>query len=161
MPAARIKEVRDAAVAKILTAWTDRDPAVDEVLGKYRADIEAAALGGRKVYVFPISTVGQVVTREEDQNDYALGIWVIERYADAGDPTEEWLDVRVAWVEWVWKLLGSPRGPRLLADPGIPDSGLWPDVAEITSVYDHEELVEGKLFASTLSVVYREQVEGT
>lgn len=155
-----MKQVRDAVVAKILAAWTERVPDSDEVLGRYRVDLDAAATGGRKVYVFPLSTAGQLVTRTEDQNDYALGLWVIERYTDAGDPTEEWLDTRVEWVEWLWKLLGAARGPRLLVDPEVPDSGLWPQVAEITTVYDHDELVEGKLFASVLQVVYREHEEG-
>lgn len=155
-----MKQVRDAVVAKILAAWTERVPDSDEVLGRYRVDLDAASVGGRKVYVFPLSTAGQLVTREEDQNDYALGLWVIERFTEAGDPSEEWLDARVEWVEWLWKLLGNARGPRLLVDPEVRDSGLWPQVAEITTVYDHDELVEGKLFASVLQVVYREHAEG-
>lgn len=156
---ARLKEVRDAAVAKILAAWTDRG-ASDAVTGVYRIDLDAATVTGRKVFVFPVSVAGRQVDRTEDENDYALGVWVVERYEPQGDPPDAWLDARLAWVEWLWKTLGNPRGARLLADPGDPNSGLWPAVAEITAAYDHDELAEGKLFASVLTVIYREHVEG-
>lgn len=157
--AARSKEVRDAIVAKILAWWTGRG-GEDEVTGLYRYDLKAESLTGRKVQVFPLRTAGEVVTRDEDANEYAFAVWIVERYEDEGDPTEEWIDDRVEWVELLWKQLGNPRGARLLADIGEPDSGLWPEVAEITTVYDHDELVEGKLFASVVTVVYREHTEG-
>lgn len=157
--AARSKEVRDAIVARILAWWTDRG-ADDAVSGLYRVDITAESLTGRKIQVFPLRTAGELVNRLEDANDYAFAVWIVERYTGEGDPTEEWIDERVEWVELLWKELGNPRGERLLADPGEPDSGLWPDVAEITTVYDHDELVEGKLFASVVTVVYREHTEG-
>jgi hypothetical protein len=156
--AARIAEVRDAAAAKITAAWSPADP--DGVVARYRVDIDSATHEGRKVYVFPSATASpEPATRGEDVFDYTLAFMVIERFTAAdgmGDPAEAWVDERVAWVEWLWKLLGDARAERLLADEEDPDSGLWPEVAEITTVYDLEELAERKLFVSVVTVTYRE-----
>lgn len=158
--AARIVEVRNAVVARILAAWVGRG-ADDNVTGPYRLDIDTKKLKGRQVYVFPSSTTGGPAYRGDDQNDYTLVVLVAEVYTGKGNPPDAWVDARVEFCEWLNQtVLGDPRAPRLLAVEGVEDSGLWPETAEVTTVYDIEELAEKKLFLSVLGVTYREQVEG-
>lgn len=160
MGATGITAVRDAAIAKVLAAWTTRT-ADDTVSGPARADKKLWKARGRGVYVFRSERADQPATRDEDQHDYTLVVWVIEKYPDAGDPPDEWVDERVNWVEWLLDLLGDPRGERLLATAGDPASGLWPESAALTTVYDVEDLTEHKAFSSVITVTYREQtVEG-
>lgn len=155
--AARIVEVRGAAVARVNDAWTDRASVDDAVSGPWRLDIDVAKHKGRKVYVFPSSYTGGPATRAEDQNDYTLAVVVAEVYRGGGDPPDDWIDARALFVEWLANtVLGDPRAGRLLAVEGDPDSGLWPESAEVTTVYDLEELTQKKLFFSVLTITYRE-----
>jgi len=157
--AARITEVRNAVAAAINAAWVSRESVNDEVVTLSRVTIDSATHAGRKVYVFRSAYAEVPVTRDEDQGDYTIAVMVVERYAGQGHPPESWVDARVDWCEWLVNLLGDARGPRLLAVEGQPDSGLWPEVAEVTTVHDLEELTEKKLFVSVLNVTYREHSE--
>lgn len=152
--AARVTEVRDAAVGRVGDWWAPVAP--DEVVGLSRVDIDSATLTGRKVYVFRSAYARAPATRGEDQGDYTLQVMVVERYADPGDPTEPWVDERVDFCDQLVEVLGDARGGRLLADPGDPTSGLWPETAEVAEVHDIEELAERKLFVSIMTVMYRE-----
>lgn len=154
--AARITEVRNGVVDKITSAWGPTGN--DAVIGLTRVDIDSKAVAGRKVYVFRSGYSTTPADRGEDQGDYTVAVMVVERYTGQGDPPETWIDDRVDWCEWLVRLLGDPRGDRLLATAGDPYSGLWPQSAEVTVVHDIEELAEKKLFVSVLSVTYREQV---
>lgn len=173
MAATGITAVKDALVARIDANWVTlaaaqltppaadqraRQSDQDEVIGRARFDLDAGSLRGRKIVVFRGGRADEPASRSEDQYDYLLALWVVERYTDPGDPSEEWIDERVEWCEWLLTLIGSPRRPPLLADANNPNAGLWPQVAAIEEVYDEQELSENKLFLATLSVTYREQV---
>lgn len=157
--AARITEVRNAVAELIDVLWVARESADDEVIARTLFELDSATLAGRKVYVMRSAFTGGPVNRTEDQDDYTIALMVVERYAGQGPPPEEWIDERVEWCEWLLRQLGNPRGDRLLAEPGEPDSGLWPEVAEVAEVHDVDELTTRKLFASLLTLTYREQVE--
>jgi hypothetical protein len=159
--AARITEVRDAAADRVREWWDPTGP--DEVRGCYRFDYDSRTAAGRKVFVLPVSYTGSPVTRREDADDYALAVVVVERFPaeSAGDPDEAWVDERVEWVEDLLNLLGNARGANLLADPGDPTSGLWPETAEATAVCDLEDLMEKKVFLAVLNVTYREHATHT
>lgn len=174
MTAARVNEVRDAIKARIDSAWVTfadaqvtppadwqraRESEQDEVVVASRWEIRASKLKGRKVYVVRDAVADQPATRGDDEKDFRFAFVVAERYAGSDDPPEEWLDARVEFCEWLLNILGNARNPRLLADPDDPNSGLWPQEAGITTVLDVEELDERKLFASYLSVTFREQAE--
>lgn len=151
MAATGITAVKDALVARIDAAWGP--PAGSEVSGKGRIDFDAGTLTGRRVVVFRAGRQDAPVTREADQYDYAFAVWVVERYADQGDPPEDWIDERVAWVEWLLTVIGSPRDPA-----GNPLPGMWPQEAAIEELYDVDDLTEHKVFSSLLRVTYREEV---
>lgn len=161
----RIVEVRDAAATLVETEWAaEFGPlgANDEVIARYTVDIDSSKITGRKVYVFPSTIAGRPIARGDDEKDYTLAFLIVERFtADdgQGDPDEEWVDERVEFAEWLENLLGDPRRDRLLADIGDPNSGLWPEVSEVTTVCDLEELAERRLYVGVVTVTYREQVE--
>lgn len=152
-----ITAVKNALVARIAAWWTPADP--DLVTGAGRIDEDIAQSVGRKVYVFRSARVDETADRGEDQHDYVLVIWVLERFTDAGDPPEEWIDARVSWVESLFEFLGDARAERLLAAEGEPESGLWNQAADLTTVYDVEDLTELKAFSAVITVTYREQTE--
>lgn len=158
MAAVGITAVRDAVVALVEGQW-DRDNPDDEVIGRSYPDIDTAKLTGRKVYVLRAAEAGVPADRGEDQNDYAFIVLVAEKFPDAGDAPEEWIDERVAWCEWLLRVLGDPRTVRLLAAVGEPTSGLWPEEAEIAVVIDVQEISQRKLFLSQINVTYRGQEE--
>lgn len=158
MPNARIVEVRNAVVERIGNAWVSRSSIDDAVTGPWRLDLETKKLKGRQVYVFPSTYTGGPANRLEDQNDYTVVILVAEVYREPGDVPDVWLDERALFCEWLAnEVLGDPRTERLLAVDGDSTSGLWPESAEVTTVYDIEELAERKLFLSVLTIMYREQ----
>lgn len=155
--AARIVEVRNAAVTKIGNAWVSRGSADDAVSGPWRLDLDTKKLKGRQVFVFPSSYLGGPANRLEDQSDYTLVVLVAEVFRGTGDVPDAWCDERALFCEWLANtVLGDPRGERLLAVEGDPDSGLWPESVEVTTVYDVEELAERKLFLSVITATFRE-----
>lgn len=154
---ARIIEARDALKQLIDTHWPveDRESADDEVLTPWVFRVEAEKVKGRKVFVFASAYTAELATRASDRGDYTFVILVVERYREQGDPPDEWIDGRVNFVEWLSNVTGDVRGPRLLATNSR--DGLWPEVAEVETVYDTEELTERKLFVSVLNITYREE----
>ena len=153
--AARIVEVRDAVVERVAAWWGPSAP--DEVLGPAEFDLDTSKMLGRQVRVFPSTYTGGPVDRSGDQNDYTVVIAVTEVFRDAGEVPAAWVDELVAWSERLLNAVGSVRAERLLAT-GEAGSGLWPETAECTTVYDLEELTERKLFLSVLTIMYREHV---
>lgn len=175
MPPTRITAVRDALAARVNAAWVTQEQAVltppsagqrarqsaaDEVITRTVFDVNTAKITGRKIHVLRASLEGDDATRKEDEFDYGYRLFVVEKFTDPGDPTEEWIDERVEFCEWLRNLVGNVRAPRLLAVDGQPNSGLWPVAADIPVVLDHEELVSAtrKLFVGVVSVTLREQV---
>lgn len=150
---ARTTEARDALVALIAGWWAPTAP--DAVLAPWRFELKARSHAGRRVYVLPADYARENVTRAQEQGDYGYAVLVAERYATAGDPPDAWVDERVAWVESLYGLL-SASDLRLLADPGEPYSGLWPDRVEVATVLDYPALTQGKLFLSEIRATFRE-----
>lgn len=157
MAATGLTAVKNAVVALIEANWTPDDPDSGVVNESY-PDINADKFKGRKVYVLRAARADELATREDDQNDYALALFVVEKYPDAGKADEEWIDERIAWSEWLLKLVGDVRTVRLLQDPAEPFSGLWPELAELAVALDVEEIKERKLYVSQINVTYREQI---
>lgn len=160
MADARIVEIGDAVVTLVGNEWVTRGGPDDAVSAPFEFELDTAKLAGRQVWVFPSAYSGGPATRGDDQNDYTIVVTVAELYTAAGPIDPLWVRARIAWCEWLLNLLGDPRAGRLLADADDPDTGLWPQEAEATTVYDLEELSERRLFFSVLTVHYREQVEG-
>lgn len=172
MAVARVNEVRDALAARIEAAWIPYATSIvtpatatqrarageqDEVITAARWEIKERVHRGRKIYVVRDRLAGRPGTRGEDEQDYGFLVFVAEFYRDQGEPPDEWVDERVEFCEWLLRLLGNPRAGRLLPDSA--SGGLWPQEAEITVVVDREELDERKLFASMLTLTYREQTD--
>ncbi len=151
--AARTTEARDAIVSLIAGWWTPTAP--DAVLAPWRFELRMKSHAGRKVYVLPSEYATENVTRAQEQGDYGYAVLVAERYTPADDPPDAWVDERVAWVEGLYGLL-SASDLRLLADPGEPCSGLWPDRVEVSTVLDYPALTQGKLFLSEIRATFRE-----
>jgi len=155
----RIVCVRNALACRILELWYGQQPPPDgdEVLTPWVYRIDSDKIIGRKVMVFADAFSQVTANRRDDQNDYTYTIMVVERYTEQGDAPDEWIDERVKFCEELITKLGDARGEWLLSG-GVQGLGLWPEIAEITTVYDAEELHERKLFVSVLSITYREEV---
>jgi hypothetical protein len=160
MPEARIVDVCDAIVTKVDNWWVSRENAEDAVSAPFDFDLDTAVLAGRQVWAFPSTYTGEPITRGEDHNDYTVVLTVAEVYPTEGVIPASWVRARIAWCETLLTLLGDARGERLLAVDGDPDSGLWPQSAEMTTVYDLEELADRRLFLAVLTITYRESAEG-
>lgn len=159
MAATGITAAKNALVALIAAGWNPAAP--DAVTGVGRIDANVSELTGRKVYVFRSARTDTSAARGEDQHDYEFVIWIIEVYPGTDDPPESWIDTRVSFAEWLLELVGDTRGARLLETPGVPGSGLWPETAELTTVYDVQDLTQYKAFSSVITVTYREQTTET
>ena len=152
---ARITEVRDGVAERISASWVERDSLDDEVAAVTRLDLPDN-LTGRKVYVRRFTYTGQPAVRADDLNSYTVQVVVAEKYQSAGDPPEVWVDERVGFVDWLVTLLGNARGPRLLGNEFDPNVGLWPELVEVTTVHDADELATKKLFLSSILLTFRE-----
>jgi len=144
---ARVLDVCDACVTAISVAWPPTDP--DAVSRVYEVDLDASALTGRKVYVFPAGTAWvELGTRAGDIHDERVQVLVVERYADAGVVPKSWVDERVAFVQdFVLDLLDDPRGQ--------PVPGYWCQESAVDPVYDIEELTQRKLFLALATFTFR------
>lgn len=96
----RLTEVADAIAAEIETAWEPVAP--DSVARCYRDTTNLATVTGRQVRVFPLAISDENASRGENLTTYGITVVVVERYtaADgAGEPSVEWVDERIGWVE--------------------------------------------------------------
>jgi hypothetical protein len=152
---ARIDQVCDAVVARIQDAWNPSAP--DEVRAPDDFELESSKIEGRRVEVFGDTYLGNPVTRGQDFNDYTLVVLVSEKFPDEGEVDRAWRRRLTRFCEWLLNdVIADPRGPRLLPTEGDPNSGLWPQSAEVVTVYDTEELSQKKLFFCVMRVTYRE-----
>lgn len=154
--AARTIELRNAIADRLLSVWGDPAPATVSV--GWRIDVPDDSPSGRVVFVAPASYRSEgPVTRATDLNDYRYAVLVVERYTDAGDPTEEWLSERAAFVqESVYDVLQNVGLDRAENTAALLNS-FWCETAEVTVVYDLEALTEHKLFWSEIEFTFREE----
>ena len=75
---------------------------------------------------------------------------VVEKYTAAGEPTTDWVDERMDFVELMWRLLSDARTAELLEE--VPEA--IPVSSRVGISYDWELLREKKLFFSQFEVVY-------
>lgn len=146
----------DRLVAELLEAWTDKG-ADDGAERRYFVRIADVTdpqfkLTGRKVYVFPTGYDSGAVTRGEDEYLHTVGVLVVERYPDAGDPPTEWTDERVDFVfekvvqGFDWSHDGPPSWNRFLVT-----------LSANVQVCDLEKLTSGgKLFYSLTEIQFSE-----
>jgi hypothetical protein len=151
VPDARIIAVCDAIVTRLQTVLSPAAP--DEVARKYLAPVKAETLRGRKVYVFPVRYSDAPASRAENLTDYTVAVLVVERYEDAGEPTDEWIDERVNFAESVYHALDFGGGEDLLAVESTRE--VWCETAD-APVYDVEMLSTKKLFWAELEFLFRE-----
>lgn len=156
MAATGLSAVQAAVVAKVEAWWGPAAPSAVEAVS--RVNLKVHEDDGRRVRVFRLARADAATDRGEDAVDYTVGVWVVERYADAGEVPEGWVTERVAWTERLYALLRNPRGPNLLAEEDDPDSGLWAEEAELVQACDHKALGEHGAFSASIAVVYREVV---
>lgn len=152
--AANIITVCDALVTAIGTAWTTRVADNGTVARKYLAPVsvqELSSLTGRKVYVFPGPYSNSLENRAEDAWGYDVGIVVVERYTDAGEPLDAWMDARVLFVEEiVAAACDYPRSPLAIGSRKLRTEDIT------TTTYDIPLLNTSNLFWSELQVSLRE-----
>lgn len=151
MADARIIEVCDEVVAYLQTTWGDAQTTITR---EYLPDFFTHEFTGPAVYVFPASySQTDIVTRASDEISNRVSVVFAEKYTDAGKPTTAWIDARVRTVEQkIYKPLGDHRTEAI--------SGLWPETAEVLSVYDYDFLQGASLFLSEVEIDLREVVEG-
>ena len=153
---ARAIELRDAIADRLRSVWGEPAPATVKV--GWRIDVPEDGPSGRVVFVAPASYRSEgPVTRATDLNDYRYAVLVVERYADAGDPPDEWLSERAAFVqEQVYDALQNVGLDRAESTPPLLNS-FWCETAEVTVVYDLQALTEHKLFWSEIEFTFREE----
>ena len=158
MATANILTLADAIVSAINTAWTGKG-ANDSVSRVYLAPVsvdDLDSLTGRKVYVFPGPYDNGLANRGEDEWTYTLGILIVERYTDAGDPTTAWIDDRVDFVEGTVGETIDYNGRTLLS---ISSRRIWTESIEVET-YNLESLNQKKIFWSVLTAVFKELKAG-
>lgn len=125
-------------------------PSTDKDLGK---------LAGRKVEVWHTTYgTGADVTREKAAHNVTLAILVAERYVpdsgpNTGEPSTEWIDALVAWVEtYIYNPLtatGDETNPNRLIL-----GAWWTQNVEIVTVCDPETLRSHGVFWSEISITF-------
>lgn len=150
--AARILEVCDAVVAKLvadnpgLACRRVYAPDEDDAGGSY------AVPQVRTVYVMP-AAYGQdgTMTRAGDLNGRRVGVVVVTPLSVP--PTVEEIDAEVEFVQTaIYDVFSDPRNMPVL---GAGEPGVWPDTAEVVSVYEPDELRRG-VFVSQVDIGFRE-----
>lgn len=124
-------------------------------VSKLRNKDYLSSVKGRKIVVFcgPYAQA-DTATRGQDRSEYLVTVFAFSRYTEQGPATDEWVDNEIAWVESnIFDLLGNARAERFPSR--LADLGLWPEVAEVTLLYDEDLLDEQNLFASAVAFAYR------
>lgn len=139
--ASRLVELADAVVATLTTAiGTPTAPLTVTTSRVYvpSVDPESLTANARRVDVYPIGRVDAgPVSRSTDAVQNKIGVVVYERYAEAGSPSNAWIDDRMEWVETYIE--------ANLKDPRIRESGAYVETYEVES-YSPEQLATNKLF---------------
>lgn len=165
--AARECDLADAIAANIAGRWAPQAP--DAVSRAWVANIglnpddPQTLIAGRQVYVLPVTmSTPERMSRAELQNLYTFVLLTAERYVEAaGDPTNDWIDERIAFVE---QTLYYP-----LSNPGLELSGsvvksAFPAREErptIDVLLDRERLLEDRCFLSQITLVFEDLTDYT
>lgn len=161
MANARILLACDAAVETIDAAWTDKGKC-DGVQRVYAPPINLTEDAepvhtGRQVYVFPGPYTTTLYTRGDQWRGYTLRALMVERYVDAGDVPDEWIDERVSFFEQgVFNLLAN-QGLTLIDEmaPALDET------ATIDLLYDVDMLLKLKTFWCLATFPYAEDTDLT
>jgi hypothetical protein len=152
--AASITQVCEAVVQAVREFWGPSSP--DAVTRDYLPDLNPGAdwPSGRRVYVFPVASAQtEVTTRGEDTWEHGVMVIVAEQCSETGaDPSKEWVDVRVDFVDGLLRILGDVRRDRRT---GGLLKGLVCQAADVPVWYDPEELKQKKRFFAQLVFAYR------
>jgi hypothetical protein len=108
-----------------------------------------------KVFVVPMSKPSKLETRDNDTNDYRLGLVFVEQCTDAGRPSKEWMDLRVTAVDAAMDRFGDMR-QALETENGL----LWAQEAETSLVFDPDLYVAQGAFWSQAAITLREVTGG-
>lgn len=148
---ANILAVCDYLVDVVEAAWTTIT-ADDSVERLYVAPLKLHEQSGRHVYIFPLSYSNQPATRGHDDWTYQVGIIVLERYEDAGEPPVSWMDDRVDFVQSkVFDALDFTRSP------GNVSGGLRVLTQEANcEVYNVDLMTQERQFRSELRFTFTE-----
>lgn len=152
MPApARIMDLAAGVAANVADRW---DPAAPDLVHavwyeRFTLNVNApdTLLTGRRVAVIPALPELATMTRGHRWNKYTVGVVLVERYTDAGVPTDEWVGERAAWWEQtlfypLWHPELVITGPAGIVTAAQPDPETPP---EVTEYLDRDKLTDLKL----------------
>ena len=144
---ARILQVASAVKDLIYNEWADKTASDSVNVGLYVPNIDRKSMTGRKVYVFPLGySQVEVMNRAEDKWEYEIGVVIVEKCTDAGEPSETWVNTRINWVQdSIVDRITNHRDEAVMED-------LTPISFEV-DVFDPGEL-SAKVFYSTVSVTF-------
>lgn len=118
----------------------------------YIAPVDVDTLTGRKIFVFPLKYSNGPATRGEDEWVYGVQVTCVEKYNTAGNPTNEWIDTRVDFVQA--KISDRCDFVRTLFTFATSRE-LFTQTNEV-NVYDEALLSQEKLFRSDVVFEFRE-----
>jgi hypothetical protein len=128
---------------------------------------------GRQVYFFPATQKSDPGDRTSLLCEYAVGCVIAEMYLTTpavfnsgvletpgvigqGQPPDTWTDARVTWTEDLFDALKEPGFVQ--STPGTLGLSYYSTAdmeANITMIYDRDELLERKLFFSEMQFIFR------
>jgi hypothetical protein len=149
MPTSDILKLADDLATALTNSLGSGETNVD-IARAYRIEFDLSSIIKRYVRIFPVGYAGlEPVTRREDYYDVILRLTIVERYTGKGDPSNDWLDERVDWVETnIFNPFADSRAPFRLGE-------YWSQFASVESVYDYDLLNEDQVFASDVLLTFR------
>ncbi len=148
---ARIMDLAAGVAAYLQASWNPAAPDLVHAVWYERFSLNPSdpdrLLTGRRVAAIPALPELAAMTRGLRWNKYTVGVVLVERYADAGVPTDDWIGERAAWWEAnVFYPLWHPElvitGPGGIVAAAQPDPETPP---EVTEYLDRDKLTDLKL----------------
>jgi len=121
---------------------------------EYIGPVNVDSITGRKVFVMPLSYLNNPADRAEDEWVYGVQVTVVEKFNSPGDPTKEWIDARVLFVQQ--KVSDRCDFVRQMLTFGDSNERRLLTYANDVDVYDEAQLVQNKLFKSDVTFEFRE-----
>jgi hypothetical protein len=144
--AARVLDLADAAVAKVLEGWAAAGP--DGAARAYAPPVNLTddakpVHRGRRLYVFPGPYSAEQMDRADQWRRFTVRALAVERYTDGpGLPPDAWMDERVRWFEQqVFNVLANQS--LVLTGELTPDET---EAATIDVLYDADVYRQHKTF---------------